>query len=244
MTDVVLAAPQRRLNAERIFYLSMAWLMAAGLLAGFAPSWFLRPWLYQPTMNPITPLVLVHSLVFTGWLILFVTQVSLISAGRVALHRQLGISAMGFALVMLVLGFMTAVSSAVRGTGPPPFPADQFLAVPLFALLGPAIMIPLGLANRKRDSQAHKRYMLLSMTTFIGAGFGRLTFWPFVIGDFIVPSLFVGALAAWDIHSRGKLHPATMTGGAIALLAICGPLLVWQTESWLWLANSLMDWWR
>lgn len=244
MTDIVLDAPHRRLNAERMFYLSMAWLMALGVFAGFAPSWFFRPWLYQPTMNPITPLVLIHGLVFTGWLIVFVTQVSLISAGRVALHRRLGISAIGFAVVMLVLGFTTAVASAVRGTVPPPYPPDQFLAVPLFSLLAPAVMIPLGLANRNRDSQAHKRFMLLSMAMFLGAGFSRLTIWPLVFGNFLVPSLFVAALAGWDMYSRGKLHHATITGGAIALLAICGPLLIWQTEGWLAVANSLMNWWR
>src|SRR3546814_11421253 len=74
--------------------LPICWMAAAMLVivAGFAPTWFLRPWLAQVQMLPITPLVWLHGLLFTAWLLLFATQVGLVSAGaaRRSEERRVG----------------------------------------------------------------------------------------------------------------------------------------------------------
>src|SRR3546814_15930758 len=89
-----------RLTRERWFHL--CWMAAAMLVivAGFAPTWFLRPWLAQVQMLPITPLVWLHGLLFTAWLLLFATQVGLVSGGKLPLHRSLG----RLALVFMEIG--------------------------------------------------------------------------------------------------------------------------------------------
>ncbi|MBC2777246.1 hypothetical protein [Parasphingopyxis marina] len=240
MADAVKARSGAR--AERTFYLSMALLMAAGILGGFLPSWFLRQWMHQPSMLPLTPWIWIHGLVFTAWLALFVTQVGLISAGNRAMHQRLGVAGFGFAVILFVVGFAASLHGAARGSHPPFLSAESWLAVPILNLVSPALLIPLGLANRRKDPQAHKRYMLMAMAAFTGPGFGRIAFIPFYAGLYI-PALFIVALVGWDIHSRGRIHRATWIGGSIAFLAICVSPLIWNTPAWLAVARWLMALW-
>jgi hypothetical protein len=70
----------------------------------------------------------------------------------------------------------------------------------------------------RRDTQTHKRYMLMASIVMLEAAVGR---WPFAfmsgtspIPFFDMPSLmtdlFLVPLLMWDIGSRGRLHPATL----------------------------------
>src|SRR6266851_4238807 len=85
-------------GSERRFFVGITAAMIAAILAGFAPTWFLRPWLYQPVMLAFTPLVWLHGLLFTGWALLFITQVGLVSTNRLAVHRRLGVLGVVFAV--------------------------------------------------------------------------------------------------------------------------------------------------
>jgi hypothetical protein len=51
---------------------------------------------------------------------------------------------------------------------------------------------------------------------------------------FFVPSLFVLVLMAWDLASRGRLHPATLWAGLLVLAA--APLRMALADSPAWLA--------
>ena len=78
---------------ERRFYTRMAWFVAAVVVLGFAPSFYLKPldlFSYPRPNPPLVPNLMVHGLVFTAWVAVFVAQVSLVSAGRRDLHRKLG----------------------------------------------------------------------------------------------------------------------------------------------------------
>ena len=63
---------------RRRFYTGMALAIALTVFAGFAPTYYLRPW-FQST--PLGGLVHLHGLVFTGWVLLFLVQSTLIAAG-------------------------------------------------------------------------------------------------------------------------------------------------------------------
>ena len=239
----VVRAGRASARAERTFYLTIALVMAAGIIGGFLPSWFLRQWMHQPMMAPLTPWVWFHGIVFTAWLALFVTQVSLVSTGNRPLHMKLGMAGFGFAALLILAGFTAALHGAVRGANPPPFTPDQWLAVPIFALLSPAVLLPLGLAYRRRDSQTHKRYMLMAMVAFTTPGFGRMLFMPFWMGMMVIPMLFVAALIGWDLYSRGRIHRATAVGGGVVFVSTIVPLLVWDSAAWLGTAHALMTLW-
>jgi hypothetical protein len=219
-------------GSERRFFVGITAAMIVAILAGFAPTWFLRPWLYKPVMLPFTPLVWLHGLLFTGWALLFMTQVGLVSTNRLGVHRRLGVLGVVFAVAMAVVGTLAALYGVHRASGPPGIPPLSFVAVPLATVPAFAGLILTGLRYRRRPD-VHKRLMLLAMIVFLPPAFGRMTFLPGPVGTLVIPTLFILALAAWDIRSRGRVQTATIWGGLAAFLAFLLPLLVWHTQSWL-----------
>ena len=129
-----MAPRARAIRSEQLFYLVMAAAILVTIFAGFAPSFYLRGAVapYAPMLQ-LSPLVLLHGLLFTGWVTLFAVQAGLISAGRTDLHRKLG-----------VLGFFSwsrrwswwerwrRCTGVARHSGPPELPPLVWLAVPLF----------------------------------------------------------------------------------------------------------------
>ena len=119
------AAPRLTLNAERQFFSATALAGLAATLIGFAPTWFLMRWFGAP---PLPWIVHLHGLVFTGWVLLYLTQTSLIAVGRRDLHQRMGLVGVVWGLVMVILGIAVAIEGARRGAGgrsrfPRPAPA-------------------------------------------------------------------------------------------------------------------------
>src|ERR1051326_6704644 len=75
-------------HRERIFYTGMAIAIAITVFAGFSRTWFLR--LYFPQVQPLIPLLILHGVVFSSWIVLFITQTSLVAAKRTRTHMRLG----------------------------------------------------------------------------------------------------------------------------------------------------------
>ena len=229
-----------RKPSERIFYTSMAAAMLLAVFIGFAPSYYLVtvPAVSRPIAIPMTPLVHLHGLLFSAWILLFMGQVSLVNVGRIDLHRRLGIAGAILAVGLVVVGTLAALGGVARASGPPIVPPLSWLAVPLLSVPGYGGLIAVALWKR-RSPQTHKRLMILSMVTMLGAAFGRMPWFPGLIGLIGMPSLFIVALLAWDIRTRGRPHPATLWGGAVALAAIVTPIFVWQTEGWIAFARMV-----
>src|SRR5262245_24904650 len=80
---------QETWGADAKFYLTMSVVAATILFLGFAPSFYLKSVIQAPT-PPLFALTIVHGVVFTAWMALFITQSALIVAKRPAPHRQLG----------------------------------------------------------------------------------------------------------------------------------------------------------
>ena len=80
------------------------------VVIGFWPSYFSR--LFSARSEPLTVLVHVHGPLMTAWIAIFIVQVSLVTAGRVDLHRRLGV--VGFALLGLIL--IVAVPTTIVAT--------------------------------------------------------------------------------------------------------------------------------
>jgi hypothetical protein len=54
---------------------------------------------------------------------------------------------------------------------------------------------------------------------------------------FALVDLFLVALAVWDRRSRGRLHPATLWGGAVFLASQPLRIVLSSTPAWLALAR-------
>jgi hypothetical protein len=91
----------RRLAGERdrLFYGGMALAIALTIFAGFARTYYLKDLFGS---RPLPPLVHLHGLLFTCWILLFAVQTSLISAGRPDIHRKTGIAGALLAAAMVV----------------------------------------------------------------------------------------------------------------------------------------------
>jgi len=75
------------------FFPAVAWLMLIIVFVGFAPSYYLAGALRAPLPSLA---IHVHAIVFSCWILLLIAQTSLTVAGRVDVHRRLGIA--GFIL--------------------------------------------------------------------------------------------------------------------------------------------------
>ncbi len=224
---------------DRLFYGGMALTIAATVFAGFSATFYSR----AGTLPPLSPLLVVHGIVFTSWILIFVTQTSLISARRVDLHRRLGVGAAVLAAAMVVIGVTAAVDALRRGAAPlPGIDPRMFFAVPIGDMIVFPILVGAGILNRA-NSQTHKRLMLLATISILAAAISR---WPIPfmmehapVSFFAGVDLFVLVAIAYDLFSRHRVHPAYIWGGLLIVASQPLRLMVSGTPGWLALADWL-----
>jgi len=234
MMATVMVASGRQ-SRERRFYTGMALALLVSVILGFSRSFFLRP-LFPDWPSPSETIFYVHGAIFSAWIALLVTQVSLIANNRTRVHRAIGPYGAVLAATMVVLGTLAALLAAGRPAGfvGVPVPPLRFLAVPLVDMAIFAAFVAIAVV-RRRDPQAHKRWMLLATIEITTAAIAR---WPLVLdygplAFFGITDLFIVALALWDWRSRGKLHPVTLYGGLIMIASQPLRLIVSGTDAWL-----------
>ena len=154
------------------FISRMVLVSAAIIFVGFSPSFYLKSVIHAPP--PLTQLTIAHGLVFTAWILLFITQASLISRKQHALHRQLGILGAILYGAVASLGLSTAITAGRLGHAPPEAPPPlAFMALSLFIIVAALALVVIALWNRRR-SDWHKRLMLASLFMMTGPGTGRI----------------------------------------------------------------------
>lgn len=226
-----------RIADERRFFLAITVLMLATVFAGFARSFFLRAW-FPDHPAPAETAFYWHGAAFTAWYVLLVLQAALITSGRVARHRALGRAGGVLAVVMVALGAYVALVAAGREGGfiGIPVPPLAFLAIPLTDMAVFGILVACAIVKRN-VAQTHKRLMLIASTSMLAAAVVRLPF------DFILPGgplaffgltdLFLLAIVAWDLATRGRIHPATLWGSLLVVASQPLRLVMSGTEPWL-----------
>jgi hypothetical protein len=238
--------PRARLAAERRFYFAMTLAIAALIVWGFAPSFYLRgvihptPGSYLDDVTaPVRSLVIVHAAAFTSWLALLIAQSGLVSTGNVAMHRRLGLAAFALVPVMLILGVWMALYSARYGFHDIPMPNATFLAVPLFGMVAFGSLTGTALAQRRRP-QTHKRLMVLGTLALAGAGSGRVTLFHEIFPPWFDPTvLLLLPMLWWDWRTLGRIHRATLWGGLLIIVTAMGAVPIGMTPQWLELVRPI-----
>jgi hypothetical protein len=229
---------------DRRFFTGMAWAIMLTVFVGFAPSFYLKAVFGAPGVSgaPIlSPLMHVHGLVFTTWIVLFLVQTRLVAGRRLALHRRVGYGAAVLAILMVVLGVMAAVDAARRGAAPPGGPAPlAFMIVPFADMAIFSTLVGAGMWFRQRR-EIHKRLMLVSPIAVLTAAIARL---PGVLAGgplafFALTDLFVVVGMVYDRITRGRVHPAYWWGGGALLASQIGRLAISGTGAWLAFATWL-----
>jgi uncharacterized membrane protein YozB (DUF420 family) len=237
--SVVVETP-RAFPKDRIFFTGMALACAIIVFVGFSPTFFTR----AAELGPLSGLLFVHGVVFSGWMVLLVAQTGLIAANRRDLHRKLGAFGAALALAMVVLGMLAAVDLLNRGVVPiPGLDPRSFFAIPVRDILTFAILAGAGIRFR-RDAEMHKRLMLISTITLLAAAIARM---PIPGMQTLGPPLFYGlqdllivAGILYDLATRGRVHRAywwglgLMVGSQALFLAISG------TAPWLAFARMFL----
>ncbi|HKD20985.1 MAG TPA: hypothetical protein VKB71_03180 [Rhizomicrobium sp.] len=234
----IAVASRSAVRAGTSFYLTMAIVSAVIVFVGFAPSFYLKSVIHAPT-PPLTLLTIVHGVVFTAWMGLFITQSALISANNIALHRQLGMMGAMLMGAMLSLGYATALTMGRLGHAPPGAPAPlAFMALPLIGMTAIAVLVAMALLYRQKSAW-HKRLMLAALFTmtspgsarlFIPLGYGAMSTWfSLMISEGL---LAIAMLHDWRTEDR--VHPAYWV--AAGVMAVVHISVAWAFTSPAWLA--------
>lgn len=228
-----------RRRRERWFYISMSIAAVITVFAGFAPTYYLRPYF---NTAPLMPLLHVHGIVFTSWLVLFLIQTTMVAAHRTDIHRRLGILGGIIAALMILIGPTTAVIRASQGATPVPGISPlSFLVVPLGDMFVFAILVGAGFYFRRRPD-VHKRLMLLATVSILAAAIARLPFAIMQAGPpafFGLTDLFVVACIGYDLITLKRVHRATVLGGLLIIASQPLRLMLGGTHVWLAFAGWL-----
>jgi hypothetical protein len=206
-----------------MFFTTMSAIMLAIVLLGFANGYFLRGAVFShmPSL-----LVHLHGAVFSSWIILFVVQSSLVSAGNVRLHRRLGVAGAVIAGLMVLLGVLTPFGTLMRGAQLPPiFTPASFLIGNILGILFFGAFVAVAIWRRS-DRLVHKRLMLIANASLMAPALSRMSFpevahprltfplmahYPFLIG--VIPLAMIAALFVFDLITQRRALAVTVIGG-------------------------------
>jgi len=208
------------------FFVLMAAAAAITVFAGFARSYYLKTAFNSPSLPTLVHL---HGVVFTAWIVFFISQILLVTTGRVRIHRTMGILGIALALLMLAIGSATALEGAKRGFVPAGTGSDPLggIAIVMSGLLLFAIFVAAGFVFR-RQPDIHKRLMLLATINLMPPAISRI--WP--AGIPLVFLLFVIAGPIYDRVSGRRLSSAYLWGGLVSLIVFIGSVPVGATNAW------------
>lgn len=227
---------------DRRFFTFTAIAFTLVVLAGFARTYYLKPYFGGPPLPSLA--VHVHGLLMTAWVALFATQVWLISSRRVNVHQRLGYAGVGLAVLIVAAGLATALRAGKYGSAsmPPNIPTLAFMAIPLFDLLLFSVLFG-GAVYYRKTPAAHKSLMLLTAINFVPPAIARI---PIASLQALGPLWFFGfptVLAllciGLDWTRRGRLNIVLATGTALLVASYVVRLAWMGTDSWLRLATVL-----
>ena len=218
--------PDRR---HRAFFPAMSLLLAVMVLIGFAPTYYLRP-----SVLPAIPFYLhLHGAALTLWFSLLIAQTFLISAGRRALHRRLGVSGAVLGGVIVTLTPFVVIWSVPHGMNIQPIELTTLIFFgDMIALVAFATLLTLAVRMR-RQPEAHSRLMWLASIPIVAPALGRASInltgapIPGLIVQMALPLLLIGH----DWVMMRRVHPATRWGAAIVLGTMIFSIAFASTET-------------
>lgn len=203
---------QRIRHFDNLFFPGMAVLILASVIVGFGPTYYWAGVFKAPLPNL---LIHIHGAVFSCWVLLLIVQTSLVAAGRLDVHRRLGLVGFGLACLMVVLGLLAATDFQVRhfATGDLGMRIIAFYAVPLTSMLAFSTLIYFAFRNRFNPA-AHKRLILIATIAILDAAFDRwpvdVAWWGHRATSFICVIPLLLLMMCYDYWSMGKVHRATI----------------------------------
>jgi hypothetical protein len=223
-------------SSERLFHAGMAWLLVAIAVIGFTP----RSLAIIHGAMPMPPLVVhLHAAVMASWVSLLAVQASLSLAGRMDLHRKLGLASLVVApLVMIMLVTITiARQNAAAGTPAAPI-VNNILLVQIRSMVLFPVFFIWALRTRRTDPQTHKRAMLLATVMLLDAAIARMSWLPYnqfpreYLAVHVYLLLLLVPAVLHDLIRLERIHRAWVWGIALLLPWVVATELAWGTDWW------------
>ena len=239
---VVISPTVTRERKERMFYLAAASLMLIIVAMGFQ-KFYVHGQASDggPVTRQIAPLVFLHGVLMSSWIIALVLQSGLIVGGNRKLHMSLGVGGAVLAALLVIVGLSTAIASVHYN--PESYKniwgARRFLSFMVTNISGFGVLAGIGLKYRRRP-EVHRPMMLLATLFVAGpAGFFRI---PFISGPIMgaihtilapwVPMLVLGVLLVlikWLVTGSWDRYFAA---GFIGMVLACAVQFFVANSAW------------
>lgn len=220
-----------RRRFEHYFFSGSAWMMLAAVVIGFGPTYYFAGVFNAPLPSRI---IHVHGALFSCWILLLIAQNSLVFAGRVDIHRKLGLVGFVMACLMVVVGWAAATDRLVRGTAPPGLDTYFFYITPMTDILIFATLIFFAFRLR-RDPPAHKRIIYIATVGILIAAIARFPFsWLFHKAPHAAMAsyVFLLMLIGYDLWSTRKIHRATVWASGFLIFVQQIRVPIGKTAAW------------
>ncbi len=164
-------------RAAKKFFLASALLFLALAFVGFSRFYLHgRSYPDRPIPPPIKWLVIAHAVSMSLWVLLLVTQTTLIARSNRKLHMKVGVFGAALAAVVVVLGVWLAIMSA--RVAPPEaviwsMTPKQFMAVPLISVLAFGALVGVGIWKRRKPA-IHRSMMIAATLVTLSAAVSRI----------------------------------------------------------------------
>lgn len=240
----MVAASAEAVRAQtRWFYVGMAAIFAAIAFGGFVPTYWAK--VATGTFSG-PPILHLHGALFFSWTLFFLFQTTLVASGRVMDHRAWGMAGISLATAMAFTVVLAAINSvrAAEAIGM----ADQarrFMAVSLLSLLIWTGFFATAIAQ-SRNTELHKRLMILTMVAFMHPAIARIFMTLFAppgavgpppvlmaVPPGIVADLLLIPAFVYDWRTRGRPHPVYLIGLAILLAYQLLLVPISSTSAWM-----------
>ena len=245
---------------DRWIYVFMASLLFVTVLVGFVPDSLMKIEMVRAGQRPPFPAILhVHAVTMGLWLLLLLTQTTLMATGRRGIHMQLGVAGMILMPAIVLTGvilvptiydqiysqFRSAPSEVAREMAPFVDYIGNVALLQFSAAIAFPVLVILALRARRKHPDLHKRLMILATTIPMPAAIDRMTWLPhsFPEGAMSVslyPQLLIAPMFLWDLYRLRRIHAAYLIYLAVFLpLAVIKEIL-WGSDWWLAMVPGLL----
>ncbi len=227
------------------FYLAMACLGALIAGVGFSRRYFLP--LAAGTFDA-PAIVHLHGLITFTWVVFVILQTALVSTGRTAFHRSIGMAGIALGTLLVYTAAQIAILQLARELGDGGPSPREFVATLLSLPLLVTGLLGFGIANVDRP-EIHKRFMMLGTFVVLTPALARIiqlldtSLSRLMRNDSagLASDALVLLAITYDVRTRGKPHPVYLVGGACILVVQGAVLMLRSTSGWYgftgWLAS-------
>ena len=242
----------RRTRQDRFYFRMSLFCLAIGVL-GFVPTY----WIQVPAGTiSLPPLVHLHGLIFTAWLVMLAVQSWLAASGRLRRHRDWGLAGIALATLVVAVGLAAASATLKQRIAEGHVDGGQaFLIVSVAAMAGFAVVFSAAVANIRRPDW-HKRLVIVATFFLLPAAVARLIgfllngmrwgSWAALrppppasspLRAMLLLDLVILVVMLWEWLSDGRVHPAWIwgLGSLLTVHLLLVPLS--STGAWLAFAN-------